>query len=266
MMFNNLIESSSHRKEFRRRGSFLLFTTITYALLLGASGVVSIYAYDAHLEAQTTELELLMFVPPEEKTEVAPVPKNTIRPTTDTAARNPTESFRTVLIDSTSNPNNPPEKIGTVASSVPPARSDSKIGSENIDPVLPSNSGRSTGTSEGDGRPNVVITDPPPPPPPAPPKDRVVKVSRVLNSEALSLPKPRYPALALQIHLEGVVNVQVLIDETGKVVSAKAVNGHPMLIPDAVRAANQARFSPTMIGDQPVKVSGVISYNFKLSQ
>jgi protein TonB len=266
MMFNNLIESSSHRKEFKRRGSFLIFTSITYALLLGASGVVSIYAYDAHLEAQTTELELVMFVPPEETKEVAPELRNTIRPT-NTATRNPTESTRTILIDSTSNPNNPPEKIGTVASPVPPARSDSRVGSYNGDPVLPSNSGRSNGTGEGDGRPNVVIADPPPPPPtpPQPPKDRVVRVSRVLNSEALSLPKPRYPALALQIHLEGVVNVQVLIDETGKVVSAKAVSGHPMLVPDAVRAANQARFSPTIINDQPVKVSGVISYNFKLS-
>ena len=264
-MFNNLIESSSHRKEFRRRGSFLLLTTFTYALLLGASGVLSIYAYDAHLEAQTTELELVMFVPPEEHKEVAPQPKDTTHPTTNVTTKNTVESVRTELIDSPSNPNNVPAKIGTVASTVPPALSISKLGTYNAD-VLPTNSGRDKGPGDGDGRPNVVITDPPPPPPPPqPPKDRVVKVSRVLNSEALSLPKPRYPALALQIHLEGVVNVQVLIDETGKVVSAKAVSGHPMLIPDAVRAANQARFSPTTINDQPVKVSGVISYNFKLS-
>jgi TonB family protein len=267
MMFNNLIESSSHRKEFRRRGSFLLFTTFTYAVLLGASGVLSIYAYDAHLEAQTTELELVMFVPPEEHKEVTREPKDTTRSTTNATTKNAAESVRTELIDSPSNPNNVPDKIGTVASTVPPARSNSKLGSYNAD-VLPTNSGHDKGPGDGDGRPNVVIPDPPPPPPtpPQPPKDRVVKVSRVLNSEALSLPKPRYPALALQIHLEGVVNVQVLIDETGKVVSAKAVDGHPMLIPDAVRAANQARFSPTIIGDQPVKVSGVISYNFKLSR
>jgi TonB family protein len=92
-----------------------------------------------------------------------------------------------------------------------------------------------------------------------PPKDRIVKVSKVLNSEAISLPKPRYPPLAIQIHLEGVVNVQVLIDEAGRVVSAKAVSGHPVLVAEAVRAAAQARFSPTILGDQPVKVSGVIS-------
>jgi len=54
-MFNNLIESSSHRKEFKRRGSFVLCTTITYALMLGASGLISIYAYDAHLDASIFE-------------------------------------------------------------------------------------------------------------------------------------------------------------------------------------------------------------------
>ena len=61
-MFNNLIESSSHAKEFKRRGSFLLFTTATYLVLFVVTGVVSIYAYDAHLESQNTELEIT-FVP-----------------------------------------------------------------------------------------------------------------------------------------------------------------------------------------------------------
>jgi outer membrane biosynthesis protein TonB len=60
------------------------------------------------------------------------------------------------------------------------------------------------------------------------------------------------------------VNVQVLLDETGKVVSARAVSGSPILSPAAVNAAYQARFSPTLIGNQPVKVSGVIVYNFRL--
>ena len=46
-MFNNLIESSSHASEFKRRGSFFLFTTATYILLFVIGGVVSIYAYDA---------------------------------------------------------------------------------------------------------------------------------------------------------------------------------------------------------------------------
>ena len=56
--------------------------------------------------------------------------------------------------------------------------------------------------------------------------------------------------------------MQVLIDEKGNVVSAQIVSGHPFFISEAKRAAMQARFPPTMLGDQPVKVSGVITYNF----
>jgi TonB family protein len=68
----------------------------------------------------------------------------------------------------------------------------------------------------------------------------------------------------MTVKASGPVNVQVLIDETGKVISAQAVSGHPLLRAAAVQAARQARFSPTMLGEQPVKVSGVITYNFTL--
>jgi len=53
-----------------------------------------------------------------------------------------------------------------------------------------------------------------------------------------------------------------LIDETGKVVSASAAGGHPLLQAAAVSAARGARFSPTLLSGQPVKVSGIITYNF----
>ena len=63
-MFNNLIESSSHTREYKRRGSFLLFTGATYLVLFAIAGVASIYAYDAHLEEQTTE-EITLLSPQE---------------------------------------------------------------------------------------------------------------------------------------------------------------------------------------------------------
>jgi TonB family protein len=259
MMFNNLIESSSHRKEFKRRGSFFLATTITYGLMLGVSGVASIYAYDAHLEAQTNELELVMFVPPEEHKQVAPEPK----PTTGNTSTNATESIRTKLIDTVSNPNNVPPKVGTVAEDVPPATPYSKLGAVNTEPLMPTSSKRDNELGDGGGRPKVVITDPPPPPPPPqPPPKQIVVSKKVLNSEAVSLPKPPYPPLARQIKQQGQVVIQVLVDERGKVISAQIVSGHPLLTLAAKNAAMQARFTPTMIGDDPVKVSGVIIYNF----
>jgi len=83
----------------------------------------------------------------------------------------------------------------------------------------------------------------------------------MLNGKAIYLPLPEVPAG----QPTGVVMVQVLIDEYGRVVSAKAVSGHPLLTLEAQKAALQARFSPTKLGDQPVRVSGVITYNFVLS-
>jgi periplasmic protein TonB len=260
-MFNNLIESSSHAKEFKRRGSFLLFTTATYVVLFVITGVISIYAYDAHLEVRSSELEIISYVPVPPAEAAPEVIRNTIQPSSNSATT-PTRSTRTDLIDSTSNPNNVPDKPGTIASPVPPARSDSVPGPTNEDP--PARTSNRGGAGGGTGNTPVVnIPDPPPvPDPPKPVVPKILKISRVLNSQAMSLPKPNYPPLAKQIGLRGTVTVQVLIDETGKVISAKAISGHPVLIPEAQRAALQARFSPTVISDQPVKVSGVITYNF----
>src|ERR1700730_13180743 len=63
-MFTNLIDSDSHRQEFKRSSSFFFATVAAYALILFAAGVASIYAYDAHLEAQSTELLVDFWVPP----------------------------------------------------------------------------------------------------------------------------------------------------------------------------------------------------------
>ncbi len=79
---------------------------------------------------------------------------------------------------------------------------------------------------------------------------------------ALELPRPDYPTIARRAHAAGQVLVQVLIDEEGKVVAAAAVSGHPLLFGVSVAAAKQARFSPTKFKGDPVKVTGVITYNF----
>jgi TonB family protein len=84
----------------------------------------------------------------------------------------------------------------------------------------------------------------------------------VLNERATALPKPAYPAAARAVRASGAVNVQVTIDENGNVISASAVSGHPLLRASAVQAARSSKFSPTKLSGQPVKVTGVIVYNF----
>ena len=86
----------------------------------------------------------------------------------------------------------------------------------------------------------------------------------VLNGKAISKPAPAYPPIAKAARAAGTVEVEVLLDESGRVISAKAIAGHPLLQQAAVEAASRARFSPTLVSGQPVKVSGVIAYNFVL--
>lgn len=84
----------------------------------------------------------------------------------------------------------------------------------------------------------------------------------VLNGRAISMPIPPYPPIARAANAGGTVVVQVLIDEDGKVTEAHAISGHPLLQKAAEEAAWSARFAPTQLSGQPVKVTGVITYNF----
>jgi TonB family protein len=102
--------------------------------------------------------------------------------------------------------------------------------------------------------------------PPSPgPKPILKPISGgVLNGTAITLPAPVYPDAAKRMRTSGTVSVDVVLDETGKVVSAVATSGPAMLRDSAVQAALKARFSPTKLSGQPVKVAGVINYKFAL--
>lgn len=82
--------------------------------------------------------------------------------------------------------------------------------------------------------------------------------------KAISKPVPSYPEAARHERVEGLVPVRIVVDEGGSPETAEAVSGHLLLREAAVRAACQARFTPTTLSGRPVKVSGIITYNFVL--
>jgi protein TonB len=104
--------------------------------------------------------------------------------------------------------------------------------------------------------PVISIDEPPPSPGPKP-------ILKPVSGGVL-LPPPVYPEAAKRMRTQGIVTVDVILDETGKVVSANASGGPTILRDAAVQAALKARFSPTKLSGQPVKVSGVINYKFSL--
>ena len=86
----------------------------------------------------------------------------------------------------------------------------------------------------------------------------------VINGKAISKPQPPYPPVAKAARASGTVTVAVTVDEEGNVTEAAAVSGHPLLQAAAVAAARQAKFSPTLLSGKPVKVKGLLTYNFVL--
>ncbi|CAN5645372.1 hypothetical protein BH20ACI3_BH20ACI3_33070 [soil metagenome] len=257
-MFDNLVESSSHKGDLSRKGSFILVTVVVYAVLGAAFFVAGIYWYDAHLENQNLDLITLVApvpVPPQPKAEK---PDEAPKPTK--AEQN--VDVRRELIADVSRTELVPKEISAKASDVPPVRRGivTQIGSSNSDAAAPVASGPGSGTGIVAGPTKVDIAEPPPPPAPTP--RRAPISGGVLNGKAISLPKPAYPPIARQAHASGTVVVQVTIDENGNVISARAVSGHPLLQAVSVGAARGARFSPTKLSGQPVKVTGVITYNF----
>lgn len=84
----------------------------------------------------------------------------------------------------------------------------------------------------------------------------------VINKKAISLPAPPFPPAARAVRATGVVNVEVTVDETGKVISAKAVSGHPLLRKASEDAAMKAEFEPFKIKGKPVRTNGILVYNY----
>ena len=259
-MFDNLVESSSHKDDLARKGSFIGVTALIYGVLMVAFFVAGIYWYDAHLGEM--ELELTTLVAP------VPVPQQQKEPEQKQEAK-PVKTEQNVdvrkeLIADVAESRVAPKEISAKASDVPPVRRGvtTIVGNadSNAQVAMPSGPGAGTVVS-APARVNIA-DEPPPPEAPKPTPPRAPVSGGVLNGKAISLPKPAYPPIAKAAHASGTVTVQVLIDENGNVVSAKAVSGHPLLQAVAVGAARQAKFSPTKLSGQPVKVTGVIQYNF----
>ena len=127
------------------------------------------------------------------------------------------------------------------------------------DEVVPGKPGPRSGVVGG--VPNASA-DEPPPPAPSPNMIKAPISGGVLNGKAISLPQPAYPPIAKAARAGGTVIVQITLDENGNVTSAHAISGHPLLKASAEAAARQARFTPTKLSGQAVKVTGILTYNF----
>ena len=76
---------------------------------------------------------------------------------------------------------------------------------------------------------------------------------------------PVYPIAERQRNTEGLVTVEIILDEEGKVKSAKATSGPKALRQSAEDAVRKSKFKPVIVGDKAIKAAGFINFNFKIS-
>jgi TonB family protein len=88
--------------------------------------------------------------------------------------------------------------------------------------------------------------------------------AEVQNGKVIDKPLPAYPPVAKAARASGTVRIQIVVDETGRVIAAQTLSGHPLLQAASVKAARKTLFTPTLLNGKPVKVAGVITFDFKL--
>lgn len=278
-MLDQLVESKSNTRENNRRFGFLLVIfLIMFSAVVISVGYSLTQLYNTYLrEGMGGDLELTELVAPIPVEAEEPPPPPEEKPKEVTKVEQNVDVRKEIIQNIMESPTEPP-KIEVTKPQVQQRRMDVKtvLGSSdsNADrPVAADSServvtqtqgiGDKTGTtlSSGDGDDDAPKIEKPTPKPTEKPVPKIVS-GGVVNSKATNLVKPPYPAAARAVRASGAVNVQVTISENGSVISANAVSGHALLRAAAEQAARQSKFSPTLLSGQPVKVTGVIVYNF----
>lgn len=278
-MLDQMVESKDTLKE-----SKTLFFLFSFFTILAITSVIGVGIW--HLSnllgyyqqgGMSGDLELTSLVAP------VPVQPDEPPPVEETPKKEqknlPNVDTRTEVIQRVDESPQIPDKISTEKVNIPP-RDPNKLtikGTENksFETSVPSdyrgevnpNSQQENkcqgidcgdGKNELDGDKEEVVVVKKPTPKPVP---KTVS-GGVVNGKARSLVTPQYPAAARAVRASGAVNVQVTIDEQGNVISASATSGHTLLRAAAVQAARASKFNPTLLTGQPVKVTGIIIYNF----
>lgn len=264
-MFDKLIVSSKSQGRRRTLG-FVLGTSAAYLILLASALALSIFTIAPRLADYAGPKRILPLAAPRagthERVAQGRAPQSAARPD----IYNPMKLSKILAIDSDARKpvswSAGPPVAGAVTGG--PAGGGFGSGVPGAIDGFPGSHGEGDGSERGDA---------PPPPPPQraaeKPPERASRAplkvaSTVLQGKAIERRTPAYPAMARQIRLEGSVAVEIVISPEGRVESWRAISGHPLLVPSAVEAARQWRFAPTLLNGTPVRVTGIITFVFRL--
>ncbi|HVG19366.1 MAG TPA: TonB family protein [Blastocatellia bacterium] len=261
-MFNKLVVSTNEKRG-KRTATFFFGTSIIYLTAVAFAFAISILAADPRMADASETILLALSRPPDAK----PPEDRSARPGTQVAQRqdlNNVQDLEHLMSQPSDAARQIPPQVGDLSNSSDWGEGVHGGGGDGVPEGLSNGVEISKG---GDGE----VAPPPDAPKPITQtrtednRQPVKLTSIVLQGKATMRRAPDYPPLARQIRLEDSVSVEVMIGLDGHVESARAVSGHPMLVTAAVNAARGWRFEPTLLNGAPVRVTGIIVFNFKLN-
>ena len=255
-MFNKLVISTNERRK-GRIAKFFCGTSAIYAVVIVGVLTLSVVVSNPRL-ADTSERMLALIAPPPPPGPPPPRQRDNTPPVTPRNDPSRVTDLEQVIAA-------PPRRQPETRNLPTFGEGDFVPGGGEYVPgaVAPGVPG-SHGQDETAAPPPQPVAPPRPTPPQVDTTRPVRLTSQVLQGKAIERRTPNYPPLAKQIHLSGSVSVEVMIGLDGRVEAARAINGHPMLASAAVEAARGWRFEPTLLNGTPVRVSGVIVFNFTM--
>lgn len=270
-MFDNLVISNADAAENKKRGRYFAVSTFIVGVLFCTAVVLSIYAAEIHMIGSDLDSARLLMPVMDNVPEPEPPRENRMPDSAPSAAKTELPT-RQKLIARIDQHQTAPKEISSVKSAyktIPDGRfiiSDTDSGGSYSKASV---SGSSDGTPGGTGSPipvtretSEVVKPVEPPPVLKKPEPKTIQSLGVVNGIATHLPKPPFPQHHAIPPGSNEVRVQITISEQGDVIAANAISGHPLLRANAVNAARQAKFKPTLLSNRPVKATGMIVYRF----
>jgi periplasmic protein TonB len=147
-------------------------------------------------------------------------------------------------------------------SGVPRALPDLQAGPLRVEPRDPLMASLNPDNDNPSPRFLSLVEDSPTPPAPSPPPLAQQSLGKLMDASVIRSPKPVYPPAARAMGASGKVEVQVVISETGRVISATAISGPMILRPAAAATASQWVFNPATRDGVPVKTEKVLTFTF----
>jgi periplasmic protein TonB len=249
-MFDKLVESTKVKQGRRARRLFLA-TMAVYAVALTALGVATVIGFHPALAEGYDVLSKLTPPPVPSGPDPNPIQvKPNLKSAPDPGFVAPVKTIQPPKVDELN--------LGPIKPNLIPGGDPTGIGRDGVIPGAP------------------ISIDPPPPPPPTPTPvvkptatpapDKVVRLtSKLTQGRVLRRVQPPYPVIAKQAHIQGSVQVQIDISETGVVTNVTLLSGHPFLRDAAMQAAKQWLFIPTELNGLPVRAIGLLTFNFTLN-